>query len=60
MDPWVRKIPWKRNGNPLQSSYLENPMDRGAYQVTAHRIVESDTTEMAEHKHKRFEWGKNG
>ena len=28
-DPWVRKIPWRRNGNPLQYSCLENPMDRG-------------------------------
>ena len=29
-NPWVRKIPWGRHGNPLQCSYLENPMDRGA------------------------------
>ena len=27
-DPWVRKILGKRNGNPLQYSYLENFMDR--------------------------------
>ena len=25
-----REIPWKGNGNPLQYSCLENPMDRGA------------------------------
>ena len=25
---WVRKIHWRRNGNPLQYSCLENPMDR--------------------------------
>ena len=30
-DLWVRKIPWKRNGNPLQCSCLENPMGRGAW-----------------------------
>ena len=30
LDPWVRKIPWRGNGNPLQYSYLENPMDREA------------------------------
>ena len=24
-DPWVRKTPWRRNGNPLQYSCLENP-----------------------------------
>ena len=28
--PWVRKIPWRRNGNPLQYSCLKNTMDRGA------------------------------
>ena len=30
-NPWVRKIPWRRNGNPLRYSCLENPMDRGAW-----------------------------
>jgi len=29
--PWVRKIPGKENGNPLQYSCLENPMNRGAW-----------------------------
>ena len=24
-DPWVRNIPWRKHGNPLQYSYLENP-----------------------------------
>ena len=34
------------NGNPLQYSYLENPMDRGAWWVTVHGVTkESDTTE---------------
>ena len=34
------------NGNPLQDSCLENPMDRGAWQATIHGIAkESDTTE---------------
>ena len=27
------------NGNPLQYSCLENPMDRGAWQATAHRAA---------------------
>ena len=26
---WVRKIPWRGNGNPLRCSCLENSMDRG-------------------------------
>ena len=29
-NPWVRKNPWRRKGNPLQYSYLENSMERGA------------------------------
>ena len=28
----------KGNGNPLQYSYLENPMDRGVRQATIHRL----------------------
>ena len=27
-----------RNGNPLQYSCLENPMDRGAWQATVHGV----------------------
>ena len=27
------------SGNPLQYSWLENPMDRGAWQATVHRIA---------------------
>jgi len=31
------------NGNPLQSSCLENPMDRGALWSTVHRVAKSQT-----------------
>ena len=31
-------IPGGGNGNPPQYSCLENPMDRGAWQATAHRV----------------------
>ena len=30
-DPWVGKIPWRRQWHPLQHSCLENSMDRGAW-----------------------------
>ena len=33
------------NGNPLQSSCLENPMDRGTWQAIVHGVAkESDVT----------------
>ena len=32
-------------GNPLQYSFLENPLDRGAWQAVVHSISESDMTE---------------
>ena len=31
--PWVRKIPWRRAWQPTPYSCLENPMDRGAWQL---------------------------
>ena len=42
-DPWIGKIPRGRHGYPLQYSYLENPMDRGAWQSTVHRVAKSGT-----------------
>ena len=43
--PWSGRYPGEGNGNPLQYSGLENPMDRGAWQATVHEVTESDTTE---------------
>ena len=42
-DPQVGKIPWRRHGNLLQYSCLENPMDRGACQATVLRFSKSRT-----------------
>ena len=33
----------EENGNPLQYSCLENPMDRGAWQTTVHGAAKSQT-----------------
>ena len=38
------------NSNPLQYSCLGNPMDRGAWQATTHRVAESDTMEATSHR----------
>ena len=44
--PGSGRSPGGGNGNPLQDSCLKNPMDRGAWWATVHRIAESDTTEQ--------------
>jgi len=35
----INKLPGEESGYPLQYSCLENPMDRGAWQVTIHRVA---------------------
>ena len=40
------RSPGERNGNPLQYSCLETPMDGGAGWATDHGVTESDTTEQ--------------
>ena len=37
------KYPGKGHGNPLQYSYLENFMDRGAWQITVHGVPKTWT-----------------
>ena len=37
--------PGEGNGNPLQDSCLENPMNRGVWQPTILGVAELDTTE---------------
>ena len=45
--PGQGKFPGEGNGNPLQNSCLENPMDGGACQATVHSATkEWDTTEL--------------
>ena len=40
-DPWVGKIPEEGNGNSLQYSSQENPMDGGAWQATVHGVTKN-------------------
>ena len=42
-NPWVGKIPFRRDGNPFQYSCLENPMDRIAWWAMVHRVSRSQT-----------------
>ena len=37
--PGSGRCPGERNGNPLQYSFLGNPMDRGDWQATVQRVA---------------------
>ena len=37
------RSPGGARGNPLQYSYLENPMDREAWWATVHRVTKNQT-----------------
>ena len=41
--PGLGRSPEGENGNPLQYSCLENPMGRGAWRATVHRVTKSQT-----------------
>ena len=41
--PGLGRPPRKRSGNPLQYPFLENSMDRGAWWVTVHGVIKSQT-----------------
>ena len=46
-EPWVQSLgredPLEKEGNPLQYSCLENPMDRGSWWATVHGVTKSQT-----------------
>ena len=44
------RCPGEGNGNLLQCSCLENPMDRGAWRATVHRVTKSQTR-LSAHAH---------
>ena len=41
--PQSGRSPGGGHGNPLRYSCLENPMDRGAWWATVHRVTKSQT-----------------
>ena len=42
------RTPGEENGNPLQYSCLENPMDRGAWWATVHGVTKSQIQLLTE------------
>ena len=41
--PGLARFPGGGHGNPLQWSYLGNPMDRGTWQDTLHGVAKNQT-----------------
>ena len=41
--PGLERYPGEWNGNPLQFSYLENPMNTGAWRATVNGVAKSQT-----------------
>ena len=54
--PGLGRSPGGRHGNPLQCSYLDNPMDRGAWWATVHRVTKSQTRLKRLSMHTLHEW----
>ena len=52
------RSPGGGHGNPLQYSCLGNPMDRGAWQATVHRLTRDGRNLVTEqpHTHRDFYW----
>ena len=51
--PGLGRCPGGGHGSPLQYSYLENPMDRGAWWAIVHGLTKSQTQlkRLSMHKH---------
>ena len=47
--PGSERSPGGGNGNPLQYSCLENPMDRGALRATVYRVAKSQLKQLSMH-----------
>ena len=53
--PGSGRSPGEGNGNPLQYSCLENPMDRGAWRATAHGLTKSQIWLSDQHTNSLFQ-----
>ena len=50
--PGLGRSPGGEHGNPPQYSCLENPMDRGAWRATVHKVAKSGT-QLSTHEYTR-------
>ena len=54
--PGLGRSPGEGNGNPLQYSCQENPMDRGAWRATVHGVSRVRRNLAMKHHHSIFEY----
>ena len=56
--PGLGKSPGGGNGNPLQYACLKNPMDRGAWWATVHKVTKSQIrlSNLAFMHTRQFRW----
>ena len=52
--PGSGRSPGEGNGNPLQHSCLENPMDRGAWWTMVHGVTQSQTLQKRVSMHTQW------
>ena len=57
LNPWDRKVSWRKKWQPTQYSCMENSMERGAWWATVRRVTKSQTrlshwTHTHTHTHK--------
>ena len=52
--PGLERYPGEGNDNPLQYSSLGNPMDRGVWWATVHRVTKSQTWLERLNRHKKY------
>ena len=43
LDPWVRKLPWRRKWQPAPVFLLGDSTDRAAWRATVHGVAKSRT-----------------
>ena len=53
--PGLGRSPGEGNGNPIQYSCLENPIDRGVWQDAVHGVANSQKQLSMQEKNKRVE-----
>ena len=53
--PGLEGSPGEGNGNPIQYSCLENPIDRGVWQDAVHGVANSQKQLSMQEKNKRVE-----